>query len=152
MSMAFDFLLSGSAIGDAGGGRVISLDWRRRLGVMHFVERNADGGGVAGIVEESGKFGFCRRGHDVFEDAADGVDGTIGCWLVRGWFGGILWFVAEEKVASDAASRFGLGLVQGVAVDVEDHVAGGVADGGIWVGGAVVEELMDCLGCCFSSF
>ena len=148
----FGFALSDSAVGDASGGRVIGLNGRCRLWVMHLVERRAGGGGIAGIVEESGKFDLCCRGHDVFEDAADCVDGTIGCWLGCWWLVGMLGFVAEEEASSDAASGFGLGLVRGVAVDVENHVAGDVADGGIWVGDAVVEELMDCFCCCFGPF
>ncbi len=43
-------------------------------------------------------------------------------------------------MATGAAAGFRLGEVTGVAVDVQDHVAGGVLDYGIGIGIGVVEE------------
>jgi hypothetical protein len=42
--------------------------------------------------------------------------------------------------------------VGSVAVNVEVHFAGNKPNGGVWMGGTVVEELGDGLGCCGGSF
>lgn len=92
-------------------------------------------------MEEASKFGFSGGGHDVAEDVADGVDGTVAGWLAGGWLGGIVGTGAEEEVTANVAFGFGFREVGGIAVYVEDHVAGMVADDGIWMSGGVVQKV-----------
>ena len=59
---------------------------------------------------------------------------------------GLVNFVAEEKMSAGSAACAGFAVIAGVAVDVKDHIRGSVlVDSGIWVGGAIVEELDDFL-------
>ena len=55
--------------------------------------------------------------------------------------------VAEEEVSACSAACAGFAVITGVAVDVKDHVGGSELDSGIWVGGAIVQELDDLLFC-----
>ena len=43
-------------------------------------------------------------------------------------------------MAPNAAASFGLGQIRGVAMDVEDRVAGSVTEDGIRMGRGVIEE------------
>jgi hypothetical protein len=45
---------------------------------------------------------------------------------------------AEEECATGATSGFCFGEVRGVAVDVDVHVAGSVADSGVGMGGCII--------------
>ena len=58
-----------------------------------------------------------------------------------GWIGGVL---AEEEVPSGLAAGFRDGKVGAITVNVEDHVAGVIADGGPGVCGCIIEELNNC--------
>ena len=53
--------------------------------------------------------------------------------------------VAEKITATGAAVVTGSGEVRGIAVDVYNHVTGGVSNGGIGVGIGVVEETQGCI-------
>ena len=64
----------------------------------------------------------------------------------------LLGFVAEKKVAAGTGAGANFRKVRSVAVDVEMHFAGNKPYGGIWMGGTVVEELGDGLGCGSCSF
>ena len=44
-------------------------------------------------------------------------------------------------MAAGAAASFGFGKVGSIAVQLEDHIAGCVGNGGIWVRSAIVEEV-----------
>ena len=92
------------------------------------------------VDEKGANFGFSGRGHDVAEDLAGAVDGTIEAGLLVGGFGGINGALAEEEVATSAATCFGFGQVRGVAVIVEYHVASMVADGGIGMHGEIIKK------------
>ena len=91
-------------------------------------------------MKKAGKFSFVGGGHDIIEDDADGMEGAI----VGGWCGRLLGRIgrvgAKEKMALDADASFGLGQIRGVAMDVEDHVAGSVTEDGIGMGRGIIEE------------
>ena len=53
--------------------------------------------------------------------------------------------VDKEVVATDAAARAGFGKVGGVTVEVQDHVTGAVADGGVEMGRSIIEEPNCCV-------
>ena len=53
--------------------------------------------------------------------------------------------VYENIIATSASADTGCGKVQGVAVNLYNHVAGGVSNGGTRVGIGVVEEPQGCL-------
>ena len=89
-------------------------------------------------MRKASEFSFGGRGHDILEDDADGMEGAI----VGGWCGRLLGRIGrvgdKEKMAPDAAASFGLRQIGGVAMDVEYHVAGIVAEDGIWMGRGVI--------------
>ena len=72
------------------------------------------------------------------------MDGAVGFVLAGGGGG----FVSEKEVAGSARAAFGDRKIRCVAFDSEEHVAGGVADYGIGMGGAIVEQLGEFLHCC----
>eukprot|EP00978_Attheya_sp_CCMP212_P005113 scaffold11298_cov50-Attheya_sp.AAC.4 len=77
------------------------------------------------------------------------MDGSIHGWrngCRTWWFVGISWVAAEVVVAARATSCLGFGKVRGITVDLEAHVAGDEAHGGLGFGGAVVEKLGKGLG------
>lgn len=123
-----------------------------RLRVAHFDEGCAEHDTIAAIVVETSEFGFGGGGHDVFEDATDGVDGAVIGRLVGWWFGRIRGDGAEVEVAANTAASARFREVGCVAVDVEDHAAGVVSDGGILVRGGIVQEFGEGFGCVFGAF
>ena len=90
-------------------------------------------------IEEYGAgFGFSSRRHDRSDCGAFGVDGTVGCWIGVGR--SRRWRIAEIEVPSCTAASFGLYEIRGVAIDVEAHVAGMVANCGVGVCVSIVHE------------
>ena len=55
--------------------------------------------------------------------------------------------VLLRKIEICCGSAFGSGLgeIGSVGVEGEDHVAGAVADGAVWMSGDVVKKLMACI-------
>ena len=53
--------------------------------------------------------------------------------------------VAKELLATDASARSGLRNVVGVTVEVQDHITGDVAYGGVGVGRSIIEEPNGCI-------
>ena len=82
----FVLALASGPVGDAGCARVVSLDRSGALLAAHFFQGNAQGGGVFVIVKKAGEFSLGGGGHDILEDDADGMEGTI----VGGWCGRLL--------------------------------------------------------------
>jgi len=79
--------------------------------------------------------------------------GAIERWRCVVWLGRkLLGFVAEKKVAACTGAGANFRKVRSIAVDVEMHFAGNKPYGGIRMGGTVVEELGDVLGCGSCSF
>ncbi len=77
---------------------------------------------------------------------ANGMDGAVG-WRIDGRrFGWVTGVGAEVMVAADSAASFRHREIGGVAIDVEDHVAGVITERGVGMGGAVVEYLDDGFG------
>lgn len=66
------------------------------------------------------------------------MNGTIGCRVGRGRGWGRL--IAEIKVSGGPTACFGLHKIGGVAVNVEAHIAGVVADGGLRIGVCIIHE------------
>jgi len=64
----------------------------------------------------------------------------------------LLGLVTEKEVAACTGAGANFRKVGSIAVDVEMHFAGNKPYGGIWMGGTVVEELGDGLGCGSCSF
>ena len=106
-------------------------------------EGGTDGHSLPTVEEGGANFGFGGGGHDIGHDLGEGMDGAVegrvGAWCA-GRVGGP---VAEEVVAAGTASGFWLRKVGGVTVDVQDHVAGVVADGRVWMRGGVIDQPKD---------
>ena len=111
--------------------------------MSRFLDFCAEGGGFLDIGEEASDFGFGCRGNDVLHYVRNGVKRTV--WHRRGGqrLGGFLRSVAKIVVASDAAASLGSSEEQGITGNVEYHASGVLVDDGVWVGGAVVEEIAE---------
>ena len=110
------------------------------FGVAKFAEQCADGVGFLYIDIGGAYFGFGGISHDVVHDFVHGVNGFIDprASSRRLFRNGRT--SAEKIMATGAAAGTGCVKVRGVAVDVYNHVSGGVLNGGVRVGIAVVEE------------
>ena len=53
--------------------------------------------------------------------------------------------VANEVVATYAATSARFRKVGGITVEVQDHVTGSVADGGVGVGRSIIQEPNGCI-------
>ena len=117
---------------DAAGGGVVGGDSGAIFGLEVFeLEKSGDDlDGMLGVHEDTAGFGFGCGGDDIFEGLAEDVDDAVE-------FGSLAWraFVAEVENAGGAASGFGEDEVGGIGFNVEDHVAGVVADFGLGVRG-----------------
>jgi hypothetical protein len=151
----FGAALFDGVVGNARGTGVVGLDGSGWLGMSHLGEGGPEPGTIFGIVEEGAKFGFGGRGDNSFDDGAVDMNGTIERRRSRVGIRGCGWIFgkrAEEEGSTGTGAGLSLREVRGVAVDVENHPAGGVADSGIWMGGTVVEELSYSLSSGFSPF
>lgn len=147
----FGAALLDSVVDDAFGTGVVSLDWSGGLGPAHGDECVSKDTGVLGVDEEGAEFGFGGGGEDSTHDTADDMDGSIE-WRSGGIGQMIVGdFAAEMVEASSARASFGLGVVGGVALDLENHVAGVVAKSGVGIGGSVVEKMGCSFGCCLGA-
>ena len=115
------------------------------LGVTEFAEQCADGDGFLSIDIVGADFGFGGRSHDVGHDFGHGVNWSIGPWASYGRLCRIRRTVTEKIMATGAAAGTGCRKVRGVAVEIWNHVAGGVSNGGVTVGIGVVEEPQSCI-------
>ena len=111
--------------------------------VAHVVERLSENGAFFAVDKECSIFCFRCRGGYMAEDACWVEDGTISKVGVV--------VVAKVEMAAGSAAGFGLIQVTGITVDVKFHATGFVDDCGIWVGVAVVKELLDGLVGAFGS-
>ena len=85
-------------------------------------------------------FGFDSRTHHFGHDAGNGVDGAVETRTSGGWLGHVRENVSQEIVSTSGAAGSRFGEVVGVAVNVEDHVTGGIPDSGIGVRAGVVDK------------
>ena len=85
-------------------------------------------------------FGFGRRTHHFVHGAGNGLDDIIETRTSGGWIGYVRAIVTQEIVSTSAAAGSRFGEVGGVAMNVEEHVTGGVPDRGVGVRGGVVEK------------
>ena len=132
----FGSVLSDGGVDDAVGCAVVGANGGRRLWMAHFGECCSHWNGELGVHVEGSYFGFGGRGHDIFDNLCGNGGGAV-----DELFG----FVAHVVESAGSASGLGGDKVHCIAVDVEDHVAGTVECGGVWVAGAVIEEVVDCL-------
>ena len=91
----------------------------------NFLEGSYDGAAVLTARLNSSCIVFCGRSDDVLERLVKDVDGSVDTVRV----------INPSKVVmdGDAAAGFGLHEVSGVRRDLEDHVAGVEANGGVGV-------------------
>ncbi len=142
----FGAALFDGVVGNARGTGVVGLDGSGWLWMSHPGESGPEPGTIFGVVEEGAKFSFGGRGDNSFDDGAVDMNGTIerrrGRVGIRcgGWICGKR---AEEEGSTGTGAGLSLREVRGVAVDVENHPAGRVADSGRWMGGTVGEELSE---------
>lgn len=139
-------LLLDGVVGNAGGSGVVSGNGCWWLFVAEFFKGDSKGAGFAAIVEEGSEFSFCSTSENFSHNVAHHVDGTVVGWRGIGWiraFGGVFGVTAQVVVASSAGACFWGREIGGVAVAVQNHVAGSESDSGVGMGGAVVEELYD---------
>ena len=85
-------------------------------------------------------FGFGSRTHNFGHNAGNGVDGAVEARTSGGRLGHVRANVYQEIVSTSAAAGLRFGEVGGVAVNVEDHVTGGIPDCSIGVRDGVVEQ------------
>ena len=138
-------------VANAGGACVVGLDGSGRLWMAHFFKGCAEHGCFFAVEEEGCEFSFGGGGKDGGHDARVDVDGAIARWRRRvgGWcFERVIEWFAEEEIAAGARSCLLFGQVGSIAVDMEDHAAGVVAEHSVGMGGTVIEELSDSDGGC----
>ena len=124
------------------GGAVVHLDWDWGLQVAHFLRDGAAGDCFTCVDVERTEFGFCRQGHGKFDDLGDIENGAaVGCFVGA---------VGEEKVSAGTASSFWLAEIGCITLDAKDHVAFGVGEDHVRMGGDVVKEVMGLLHGVFS--
>ena len=108
--------------------------------MTYFGEQGAYWDGLLAVDVCGSNFGFGSRTQHVGHDAGNRVDGTIETRTSGGWLGHVRANFAHEMVSTRAAAGSRFGEVGGVAVNVEDHVTGGIPDGGVGVRGGVIEK------------
>ena len=118
-----------------GGGRVVGLNGSSWLGPIHFHECVLKWNECFGCDEEATKFGIGCGGHNKFNDLGDCKDGAIHAWN---------WVVfREEYVSTHAAASFADVKVGSVSMGGSNHLAGSIDNAIVWIGGYIVEELVD---------
>ena len=105
--------------------------------MAHFFKGNTEGTRIFAVVEKGAEFGFGGTGQDLAHNVAEDVDGSIG--LER--TGGRGRLAGGEKISGGARSSFCIREIRRVALDGEEHVAGGETDGGNEVRGAIIQKL-----------
>jgi hypothetical protein len=95
---------------------------------------------------------FCCGGNDMVQFVADDMYGSFQRWWFCGGLGGIEQCGANIVVAANTTVGLRHGGVGGVTVNVEDHSAGVVPDGGIGMSCIIVEKLHDDIGRIIGSF
>ena len=73
------------------------------------------------------------------------MNGSIEPWARFGGMCQIRRAIAEKIMATGAASCAGFGKVQGVAVDVDNHVTCSVPNGGVGIVIGIIEEPQGCV-------
>ena len=140
---SFCSLLFDSIVREAHRSCVVDLDGCGRLRMAKFVKGDAQREGIAGGEEGGGNLGFRRRAHDVGEDFGEGMDSAVGD---NGWrwgkHGVNRTWPKEVNTGSTAACVF-FGEIGGIAVEMENHVTGEIADFGVRVGVRVVKGIDD---------
>ena len=140
------FLFDGVVCKTFGGG-VIYIDGGGQLGMAEFGKGGMNGDSLLAVEEGISDFGFCGGRHNVAHDLGDGMDGAVEGWTGVGSTGRVQGAVDKDVVPDGAAPCLWLQKIRGVAVDMEDHVTGRIADVHARMGGGVVEEPEDLIIC-----
>ena len=136
----FGCFLFDRAVGKAFSGGVVNADWSRWLQVPKFCKGSAYRHGRLIIMEGGADFGFIGGRHHVVNNLGYGVDRAVDRGVGGRWLGRVSGLVNKELVATYAAASAGFGKVGGVTVELQYHVTGAVADGGVGVGRSIFEE------------
>jgi hypothetical protein len=123
---------------DVLGGGVVSFQRGAggRLRVAYFLEGRDDGDGFLSVEEETARFGFGCRGGDALERLAEHADRAVGLGGRRVG----CHHICEKEESGGSAASIGEDEIRCVRDDCEDHIAGMESDGGVWVGGQIVEK------------
>ena len=113
--------------------------------MANFAEQCEDGDGFLSIDIGVTDFGFGGKSHDVGHDFRHGLNRSIETRAHFGRLCRIRRAVAEKIITPGAALCTGCRKVQGVAVDVYNHVTCGVPNGGVGNGISIVEEPQGCI-------
>ena len=122
------------------GGGFIDKNGGGRLGISKFGKGSANGDRLLAIEECGSGFGFRGGQHNIAHDVGDGMDGAVEGQTDVGSTGRFRGAVAQEEVPASAAPCLWFRKIGGVAMDMEDHVTGRIADGRARMGGGMVEE------------
>ena len=85
------------------------------------------------------------------EDLGDAIYRAVKRGVSERWIGRVSGLVAKQVVATGASASAGFGNVEGVTVEVQVHVTGAVADGGVGVGRCITEDPSGCVMFFFAS-
>ena len=124
------YLFAGTIDNSAGGG-VVGGNGCSRLWVSHFLECGTEDSSLFGVEKKGADFGLSGGGHYPFDDLGDIDNGAIEHWGFAGE-------LAKVEVSTGSTAGFRFGEVGGITVNVQDHVAGSEAEGGVGVGGTIV--------------
>jgi hypothetical protein len=103
-------------------------------------------------VVQAGEFGFCSRGHHIFEDAAHSMDGAIVGGSVAGGLVGSTGLLLGKKWRPVRLQAFASERYKGLLWTYKImSLALTLADAGIRIGGSIVEETDEGLGGFFSA-
>ena len=103
-----------------------------------FCEGSAYWLGVLTIMECGADFGFSGGQYHVVENLGDSVDRAVERGVGVRWLVRVSGLVSKEVVATYAVASSGFVKVGGVTVELQDHVTGAVADGGVGVGCSII--------------
>ena len=139
-------------VGEAFSGGVVDADCSWWLWVPKFCEGSADWHGLLTNIEGGADFGFSGGRHPIVKNLGDGEDRAVERGVGDWWLDRVGGFVAKKVVVTYPDASDGFGKVVGVTVEVQDHITGTVADGGVGVGHSIIQEPNGCVTVFLCSF
>ena len=140
------FLLNGIG-SDAARSVIVSNNGSGGLGVTHFLKSDAERTGVFAIMKEGTQFGLGGAGENFAHDMTKDVNGAVGV-EVGNAIGTVL---SEKEITGGARAGFGDRQVRRITLDGEEHIACSESDGGVGMGGAIIQQLREFVHCMFCS-